>query len=212
MEGFTFRRRTLLCSDAAQYSTRNDVQQHELQQALVEVINEATAAGGFDRSTWGVQSTGDGELAVVPDDVREWTVIDNFPGTLAVTLAKYNDGRCAETRIRMRLAIHYGLVSPAARGFAGQGVVVASRMVNSDIARRSLAACPPADLVVLLSSSLYNDVVLQGHTRLSHKDLREVLVRNKTFKDPAWLWVPGHDAHALRLDDPPPPDDERTTR
>jgi class 3 adenylate cyclase len=209
---FTFSRRSLLCSDAARYSTRNDVQQHELQQALVEVIRKASAAAGFDRSKWGVQSSGDGELAVVPAEVPEWTVIDDFPAALTDSLATYNAGRCEETRLRMRLAIHYGLVSPAAGGYAGQGVVAVSRLVNSEIARRALDACPAADLVVLLSSSLFNDVVLQGHTRLSHKDLREVLVKNKTFTDPAWLWVPGHDAHALRLDEPPPPDDDERTK
>lgn len=209
MEGtFTFSRRSLLCSDAARYSIRNDIQQHELQQALVEVTEEATAAAGFDRAKWGVQSSGDGELAVLPADVSEWTVIDYFPTALTAALARHNAHCCEEMRLRMRLAIHYGLVSPAAGGYAGQGVVVVSRMVNSDIARDALDACHEADLVVLVSASLYNDVILQGHTQLSPNDLREVLVRNKTFNDPAWLWVPGHDVHTLRLDDPPA--DERT--
>lgn len=209
MEGtFTFSRRSLLCSDAARYSIRNDIQQHELQQALVEVTEEATAAAGFDRAKWGVQSSGDGELAVLPADVSEWTVIDYFPTALTAALARHNAHCCEEMRLRMRLAIHYGLVSPAAGGYAGQGVVVVSRMVNSDIARDALDACHEADLVVLVSASLYNDVILQGHTQLSPNDLREVLVRNKTFNDPAWLWVPGHDVHTLRLEDPPA--DERT--
>lgn len=209
MEGtFTFSRRSLLCSDAARYSIRNDIQQHELQQALVEVTEEATAAAGFDRAKWGVQSSGDGELAVLPADVSEWTVIDYFPTALTAALARHNAHCCEEMRLRMRLAIHYGLVSPAAGGYAGQGVVVVSRMVNSDIARDALDACHEADLVVLVSASLYNDVILQGHTQLSPNDLREVLVRNKTFNDPAWLWIPGHDVHTLRLEDPPA--DERT--
>lgn len=204
MEGtFTFSRRSLLCSDAARYSIRNDIQQRELQQALVEVTEEATAAAGFDRAKWGVQSSGDGELAVLPADVSEWTVIDYFPPALTDALARHNANCCEEMRLRMRLAIHYGLVSPAAGGYAGQGVVAVSRMVNSDIARRALDACPDTDLVVLVSASLFNDVVLQGHTQLSPKDLREVLVTNKTFNDPAWLWVPGHDVHGLCLEEPP---------
>lgn len=209
MEGtFTFSRRSLLCSDAARYSIRNDIQQHELQQALVEVTEDAAAGAGFDRAKWGVQSSGDGELAVLPADVSEWTVIDYFPTALTAALARHNAHCCEEMRLRMRLAIHYGLVSPAAGGYAGQGVVVVSRMVNSDIARDALDACPEADLVVLVSASLYNDVILQGHTQLSPNDLREVLVRNKTFNDPAWLWLPGHDVHTLHLEDPPA--DERT--
>lgn len=135
MEGtFTFSRRSLLCSDAARYSIRNDIQQHELQQALVEVTEDAAAGAGFDRAKWGVQSYGDGELAVLPADVSEWTVIDYFPTALTAALARHNAHCCEEMRLRMRLAIHYGLVSPAAGGYAGQGVVVVSRMVNSDTA------------------------------------------------------------------------------
>jgi hypothetical protein len=206
---FAFSRRSLLCLDAAHYSDRNDIQQHELQQALVEVIKEAAAAAGFDRRKWGVQPTGDGELAVVSADVSEWKVIDDFPVALTQSLARYNAGRCEETRLRMRLAIHCGLVSPAAGGWAGQGVVTVSRIVNSSIARRALDACPDADLVVLVSASLFNEVVRQGHTQLSPQDLREVLVTSKAFTDSAWLWVPGLDVHALRLDELSPGDDER---
>ncbi|HEX6359669.1 hypothetical protein [Actinophytocola sp.] len=195
-----FSRRTLLSSDAENYSGRNDLQQHELQQARVDVLAVATAAAGFDRSRWSVQPAGDGELAVLPANVPEWTVIDEFPSALAHALAAYNASQRHGGRLRMRLAIHQGLVSPAAGGYAGQGVVAVSRLVDSAPARQALAACPTTDLVVLLSPALFEEVVRQGHTRMSERDFREVVVRNKTFHGSAWLHVPGHDIHALPLD------------
>lgn len=203
-----FSRHTLISLDAEKYSGRNNVQQHELQQALVDVLETATAEAGFDRSRWSVQPSGDGELAVLPDDVPEWTVIDEFPTALANALAANNSSRRDDTRLRIRLAIHQGLVRRAAGGYAGHGVVTVSRIVDSAPARQALVACPVADLVVLLSPLLFNDVVRQGHTHRSGKDFREVSISNKTFHGSAWLYVPEHDVHSLQLDESPPPSQE----
>jgi len=197
-----FSRRVLLCMDAKGYSDRNDIEQHELQQVLINVIKAAAEEAGLDRRQWDVQSTGDGELAVLPQDSAEWTVIDEFPAALSGALTVHNSDRRDHARLRMRLAIHQGLVRRADGGYAGQGVVTVSRMVDSAQARQALIACPTADLVVLLSPSLFNEVVLQRHTHLSSKDFREVSIRNKKFHSSAWLYVPGHDVHKLRLDEP----------
>jgi hypothetical protein len=133
-------------------------------------------------------------------------VIDRFPAALADVLRNVNRDPDPDARLRMRLAVHYGLVQSAAGGYAGNGVVTAARMVNSDTARNALRACPTADLVVLLSSSLYNDVVVQRHTTfLSTTDFREVTISNKTFHSSVWLHIPGHDVHRLQLDEPETP-------
>jgi class 3 adenylate cyclase len=193
-----FSRRPLIMSDAAGYSGRTDAEQPGLQQEVVGALTEAADMAGLERGRWDVQSNGDGELAVLPGDIAEWTVIDRFPSALHDVLTRVNAGRA--DRLRMRVAVHHGLVRRAAGGYAGNGVVTAARLVESETARNVLRACPTADLVVLLSSSLYNEVVRQRHTTaLSAEDFREVTVTTKTFHDTAWLHVPGHDAHRLQL-------------
>ncbi|MBW4719677.1 hypothetical protein [Saccharothrix obliqua] len=200
MDDFT--RRVLINVDVEDYSSRNDVDQHEVQHALVAVLADAAARAGLDRATWDVQGVGDGELAVLPAGAPERQVVDELPGALAAALAEHNDDARPRTRLRLRVAVHQGLVRPAAGGFAGAGVVVSARMVNSAAGRRALVALPAADLVLLLSPLLYHDLVAQGHTRLSTKDFREVPVRIKKFDGTAWLHVPGQDVHALDLTEP----------
>ena len=110
----------------------------------------------------------------------------------------------------MRMALHEGLVRSAAGGYAGAGVVTVSRMVDSPIARQTLIACPDADLVVLLSQTRYNEYVNQGHTVAPPGVFREVPISVKTYRDTAWLFVPGHDVHALKFADDPPAPEEPT--
>jgi hypothetical protein len=201
-----FSRRVLISLDAKGYSELNDIEQHELQQELLDVIRAAALRGGFDRTQWSVQPSGDGELAVLPADATEWTVIDEVPVALTHVLAEYNDGRRGPARLRLRLAIHQGLVRRAAGGYAGHGAVTVTRLVDSAPTRQALIACPAADLVLILSPALFNEVVLQRHTRLSDKDFRKVSISNKNFQSLGWLHVPGHDVHSLRLDAPRDPE------
>ncbi len=200
-----FHRHLLANLDLESYSSRNDVQQHQVQQALVHVVDTAAEAAGLDRASWSVQHSGDGALAVLPDGTSERHVVDELPAALARALADHNRAAPAALRLRVRLALHQGLVKRAAAGFAGVGVVTAARMLDCPPARRALVECPDADLVLLLSPLLYVELVLQGHTRLSGPDFREVPVVAKTFRGTAWLHLPGHDVHALALDTPPEP-------
>ncbi|GGP34760.1 hypothetical protein [Saccharothrix coeruleofusca] len=198
-----FSRRVLISVDAEAYSARNDRQQLHMQHALLDVLEVAAAQAGFDRTRWDVQHAGDSELAVLPADTSERQVVDDFTGSLAHALGAHNDEHPDEPRLRLRMAVHQGLVCPSVAGYAGQGVVTVSRMVDSRPARRALLACPAADVVLALSPSLFVEVVGQGHTRLSWSDFREATIRNKSFVGTAWLHVPGHDLGGLPLDDEP---------
>ncbi|MEV0677179.1 hypothetical protein AB0I60_11725 [Actinosynnema sp. NPDC050436] len=195
-----FSRRVLLVLDVEDYSARTDVDQHEVQRALAAVLEDAAARAGLDRTRWSVQQAGDGELAVLPADVPEKRVVDDLPVALREALSAHNGSARPEIRLRLRAAVHQGLVRKAANGYAGTGVVTTARTVDSAAARQALVACPRADVVFLLTPILYADLVLQRHTRLSPEDFREVPVHTKKFVGTAWLHVPGHDPHALRLD------------
>jgi hypothetical protein len=200
-----FTRRILVNLDVEDYSSRTDIDQHELQRTLADLLSAAARDADFDRSEWDIQAGGDGELAVLPAGESEKRVIDDLPQAIARVLAVHNSTARPEMRLRIRLAVHQGLVRVAAAGFAGTGVVTVSRIVDSAAARTALRACPKADLVFLLSKQLYVELVLQRHTKLSGADFREISVQTKKFRDTAWLHVPGHDVHGLSFDVDPPP-------
>jgi hypothetical protein len=194
-----FTRCVLLSVDVENYSARTDVDQYAVQCALVAVLEDAAARAGFDRTRWQVQGSGDGELAVLPADTAEKRVVDDIPQALADALVAHNNTAPRKLKLRLRVAVHQGLVRPTPGGYAGAGVVAVSRMVDCAPGRIALKACPDADLVILLSPLLYSDLVVQGHTRLSAEDFREVPVNAKTFRGTAWLHLPGQDVHGIPL-------------
>ncbi|WFE39355.1 hypothetical protein [Micromonospora sp. WMMD998] len=162
----------------------------------------SATAVGLRRPAWDCQKAGDGELAVLPADEPENVLIDDFTRELADRLADHNEDRRDEARLRLRLALHHGIVEPAANGYAGAGTVVVSRLVDSAPARAAQAVAPQADLVVVLSNRLFLDTVAQGHTALRPVRFRNVTVRHKEFTEDAWLYVPGFDVHGLVLAPP----------
>jgi hypothetical protein len=70
-----------------------------------------------------------------------------------VRLTTYNSALPAVRRIRLRMAVHFGAAMSAENGYAGQGVVAVSRLVDSPPVREALRAAPDATLVLALPSS-----------------------------------------------------------
>ncbi|MEU7827068.1 hypothetical protein [Catellatospora sp. NPDC049133] len=165
----------------------------------MEVLDGSAEAAGLRRTAWERQAGGDGELAVLPADEPENLLVDNFVRELDGRLADHNEDRLPEARLRLRLALHHGIVEPAANGFAGAGVVVVSRLVESAAIRATQAAVPEAHLVVILSNRIFLDTVAQGHTVLRPANCRKVQVQVKEYAEAAWIYVPGHEAHGLVL-------------
>ncbi|MEU1525512.1 hypothetical protein ABZ413_25300 [Nocardia rhamnosiphila] len=197
----TYGRRLLVSVDAAGYGRADDHRQHAIQAGLLGVLEQAAGRAGLDRVSWDRQAAGDGELAVLPADAHaaEPALIDDFGRELGNALNDHNRYVRDEVRLRLRIAVHFGVVAKDRNGFSGQGPVAVSRLVDSASAKHALAAIPNANLVVVLSHRVFTDAVVQGHTALTSKQFRPVRVRNKEFDDDAYLYVPGHDVTAVVL-------------
>ncbi|MEV6636811.1 hypothetical protein AB0M54_39360 [Actinoplanes sp. NPDC051470] len=193
-------RRPLVSVDAKGYGSATGRRQVAWQVGLTDMLAASAEAAGLRRAEWACQQGGDGELAVLPADEPENVLIDDFPRELADQLADFNEDRRDDARLRLRLAIHHGVVEPAANGYAGAGAVVVSRLVDAPATRAAQVAAPRADLVVILSNPVFVDTVAQGHTALRPGRFRRVVVTNKEFSEDAWLYVPGFDVHQLDLD------------
>ncbi|MEV6527275.1 hypothetical protein AB0M43_35630 [Longispora sp. NPDC051575] len=185
--------------DAKGYGGNDDRRQYSIQDRLVGVLDGAARRAGLDRAAWIRQPAGDGELSILPASEREHVVVDEFVRQLSYGLTDHNHDLVAPARLRLRLAIHFGVVIPAPNGYAGQGVVTVSRLVDSAPARDALVALPEANLSVILSARVFDDTVAQRHTSLAAAEFRRVQVRNKEYVDDAWLYVPGGDVLAVDL-------------
>ncbi|CAM3614224.1 hypothetical protein KIPE111705_16845 [Kibdelosporangium persicum] len=198
-----FTRRLFIAMDAKGYGSADHLQQKDIQAALLLAADTAALRSGLDRSTWDKQPGGDGELAALPADMSgiEPKVVDDYPREFAAALSKHNHSLRPAMRLRVRMAIHYGVATPGPNGHVGQGPVVVSRLVDSAPVRAVLAVNDQIDFVVVLSRQVYTDVVLQRHTSLRPEHFRRVAVQNKEFTEEAWVRAPGHEISELSVDE-----------
>jgi len=183
------------------YGRGDDQLQAAMQAALVKVLDEAASEARLVRSEWDKDSSGDGELALLPATESEPRVVDNFVRELGSALARYNRHLADQARLRLRVAIHFGVAYPASNGYAGQGVVAVSRLLDCPPIRETMRQSD-TDLALIVSDGIYSDIVLNGHTSFSQQDFRKVAVRVKEFVENAWIWLPYGDVHALPIEEP----------
>ncbi|MDX3195561.1 hypothetical protein PV458_44780 [Streptomyces sp. MN03-5084-2B] len=193
MDDSQFSRTLLLAVDAWRYGTRDDRQQHELQQALADALRDAARRGGLDPARWRRQEAGDGLFALVTEESAEPKVVGPFVRQLDEWLGRHNHDRRPSTRLRLRVAVHHGVTVPGALGFAGDAPVHVCRLRDARPVREALEAFPEANLVFAVSEPIFDGSVRQRHTSLTERDFTRVEVAEpaKQFFATAWVHVPG---------------------
>ncbi|WP_059008627.1 hypothetical protein [Streptomyces specialis] len=190
-------RRLCLAADMEQYSRLDTRTQSAVQSDLVRLLDEAATLTGLDRATWARQPQGDQEFAVLPEATPEAAVLGPFMHHLTARLGVLN-ARLAAPRVRLRLAVDTGVVAAAALGHAGPTPVAVARYVNAPQLRAVLASLTSADLAVIVSDRLYQDVVRFGHPDLHPAQYVRAHVRVKEFGGYGWIRVPGHGPDEVR--------------
>jgi class 3 adenylate cyclase len=202
----------LVAVDAAGYGGGTDQEHLAVQSGLSAVLDTAAARANLRRDRWLTQQAGDGELAVLPRDEPEPIVVDQYVCYLDEALTAHNANPASRRKLRLRMAIHFGTAMPADNGYAGQGVVAVSRLVDSAAVKDALAAAPQACLAVILSRQVFDDVVRQGHVSVQPTDFAKVSVRVKEFQDEAWVKVVGVPLHAADSSGKPAADKPQASR
>ncbi|MFJ5228792.1 hypothetical protein ACIQBJ_02725 [Kitasatospora sp. NPDC088391] len=189
--------RICMGADVEKYSCLDTRAQSAVQADLVRLLDEAAAFSGLDRTTWERQPQGDSEFAVLPESTPETAVLGPFVQHLTACLRVFN-ARVAAPRIRLRLAVDAGIAAGSALGHAGPAPVAVARYINSAQLKATLTGLPTADLAVMISDRLYQDVVRSGHPDLDPGQYLRVHVRVKEFLGYAWILVPGHGPDEMR--------------
>jgi hypothetical protein len=192
-----------LAVDVQGYGGNDDIRQKEIQHDLIELLNDAGKRAGLHRRRWIRQPKGDEELSLVPAAEPPGRVVGDFCLELGTALWRYNAGRGAADRMRLRVAFDDGPVDLSANGCAGRAVVAVSRLVNAGPLRQALELTDGTALAVILSDGVYHDWVHSGRSSVRPGWCRHVPVHVKEYTAPAWLWLPGADVHRLALDSNP---------
>ncbi|WP_328478325.1 hypothetical protein [Actinoplanes sp. NBC_00393] len=189
-------RRVLVAADMESYSRRNNVLQHRAQLAFRRIMDDATTAVGLNRVDWQIQQGGDGELAVLPAGTSERTVAARLAPVADQLLREHNQGLATEAKVRLRLAVHQGLVHlDGANGFPSDAVVHVCRLVDSPQLKQALRTFTGANVALIVSDSLYREVIEHyGDLRPDQFAQVRAEIPDKGFSAAAWIYVPGENA------------------
>jgi hypothetical protein len=193
-------RRVVVSVDMESYSKRSNKLQHHAQEAFKLIMDDATSESGLDRADWLTQQGGDGELGILPPATNERAVL-GLVSVLDRLLHEHNHGLAPEARVRLRIAVHQGLVHlDGANGFPGRTIVEVSRLVDSPQLKDALRAFPGANAALIVSESIYREVVEQYEDiRPEHFARVTAIIADKDFCAPAWIYVPGENAAARSM-------------
>jgi hypothetical protein len=194
--GSSIRRRLLLAVAVETGGLRDPV---GARAELPVVLARAAHRVGLHREAWQVQPVGTGELAVLPGAEPGRLVVDELVRALDGMLADHNRGRVPSARLRLRVAVHFGVATPATQGYAGTGVDAVCGVLDSEVLRRALAAAAEARIAVALTSRVFEDLIVARRTSLETGSFRRVGLRIKDRVDDVWLHLPGYDVHGLDL-------------
>lgn len=191
-------RRLLIDCDIERYSKRDDPGQREAQRGLIELLKNSCEDAEIDRSLWSTQPQGDGELAVLPSGLDEGKVISSIFHAMKINLYRYNQKLNDEYRIRMRVCVHQGITQIADAGVVGQATVHVDRLLNAPQAKRALADNRRADIILIVSQSIYDEVIrhYESEPRADQFEQIRVTIPDKEFDDVAWVHVPERDVPA----------------
>lgn len=182
--------RLVVSADMKAYSGRGPGGSQRAQERLATVSERACAATGVVMD--GRQYGGDSFMFVFPPGVDESVILRTFYMELAAGLREVNLDLNAEAAIRLRVGADRGLTVRGGTGWTGDAPVTAARMSDCPAAREALAK-NDADLVLVVSDSLYRDVFSDRGRVPSSESFSscEVHIPQKNFTANAWIHVPG---------------------
>jgi hypothetical protein len=172
--------RFLVAIDVEGFSRRSAAEQALAQDDLERAVTQAAQEAGLDRQRWYRQPRGDGELAVLPEGADVLSLVSDYPRRLAATIAAVNQDGDRRPRLRVRMAIHHGAVSPGRFGYGPVGLapIVISRLVDAEIVRQQLRQHSNLDIALIVSATVYDEVIqsrLQGlHPEAFHRRIVRV--------------------------------------
>ncbi len=188
---------TVVMVDVA--STGHLIDQHQLRMRadLRAVLATALAQQGLQWTDLHRDDLGDGIRLIIPASVSPSELLDPFVPTLADVLREHRRMVAEDARLRLRVAVHMGLVHHDGHGWAGRTLVHTARLLDATQVRRALSASG-GDLVLVVSQTMWDGVVAQGYG-LDPAGYRRITISEKETTAPAWIHLPAPDVEVPLL-------------
>ncbi|TCO55622.1 hypothetical protein [Actinocrispum wychmicini] len=184
--------RLCVAVDIERFSRFTTVQAGRAQQRLLWVVRRARQQAGIREGHVVLQQAGDGQLAILPPALDGAAVIPQLQEGIWAALRDINSELSDHARIRLRVALYQGHVSPGDNGWVGHATTAVHRLLDSTPAREALRAQPSADFVLIVGADIYRDYLLDHPSRIGPDVFHrvEVDIPAKDFAEPAWMYLP----------------------
>jgi hypothetical protein len=184
--------RSIVAVDLEGSTTRTNPVKGELRRAIYDLLERALEASAIASSHLEpLTDRGDGVLLLIRphDDVPKTVLLDRLIPVLAMLLAEHNAAMPHPTLwVRLRAVVHAGEVHSDGRGFYGEAIDVAIRLLDSASVKSALrtAATP---LVLVVSDEIYYGVIAHGYVEGdTYRPLVRTLVASKHHR--GWVHIP----------------------
>lgn len=175
-----------------EYSAGNGDATGDFSGRLRAALIDACVASGLQRMLLAPQRDGDAQVALLPAGIDEPKVIAALTAELGAHLRRLNRHRHDSERLRVTMAVDEGITTLEAGGYRGHAIAKACRLVTSDPMRKALTAYRSADLIVLLSERIFDDI-----SRLDAPGMRTGKCQLVEIDDPVdarrdvgWIYIP----------------------
>jgi hypothetical protein len=184
--------RLCLSADLENFSRFRRVEATSAQNRLIEALRRARRHAGIREEHTALQPSGDGEFAILPPGLNGPVAIPKLAEGLWMALREINQDLSDHARIRLRVAMYQGHVSPGHSGWCGYATTAVHRLLDSPAARTSLDENSKADFVFLVGTDIYRDYISDDQGWLSPEQFNRVTVDMpaKGFHETAWIFIP----------------------
>jgi len=183
--------RSIVAVDLEGSTTRTNPVKGELRRVMYDLLGRSLEAEGITHHLEPPTDRGDGVLLLIRphDDIPKTVLLDRLIPLLTALLADYNAAVTQPAlRIRLRAVVHAGEVHGDDRGFYGEAIDIAIRLLDSTPVKCALreAASP---LVLVVSGEIYYGVIAHGYVDSdAYRPLVRVRVANKQHC--GWVHIP----------------------
>ncbi|WP_030810834.1 hypothetical protein [Streptomyces sp. NRRL S-337] len=180
--------------DARRSGEYDDAEKPQMRARIYRVLETAFSHAKVARDAVHMEDRGDGVLLSVAGRVSVTRLLGLWMVEVRENLREENRG--LRVPLGLRVGMHVGPVRRDDRGVSGRAVDLACRLADSPVGRQLLDA-ERADLVLVVSESLYEDVVRSGGKFIEPTRYSRARLALKEGAVNAWFHLPGRDAPAI---------------
>jgi hypothetical protein len=185
--------RLIFAVDIEGSTERTNPAKGELRRILYDLLDRALEAAGIGaRHLEPSTDRGDSVLILIKphDDVPKTLLLGQLVPILTALLAEHNAAVARpELRVRLRAVVHAGEIHEDDKGFYGDDLDAAFRLLEAPPLKKALREAAPAPLILVVSEEIFHGIVEQGYLDgASFKPLIRVRVGRRQRR--GWAQVP----------------------